>query len=149
MLEPYVPTVLLFGALMQRSATQREAWVPKLIDGHVLGALATQERHSRHELADVQTTLRPAGDGHVLSGEKTLVFNGAAADQLVVSARSSGKRLDAAGISLLRLPADTSGVQRSVLPLMDGQWVANFRFDDVAVAADQLLFAPGEGFAPL
>ena len=148
-LEPYLPSVLLFGGLIQRSATLRDEWVPKVIDGSVLGALACLERHSRHELADVQTTLQRAGDGYVLSGTKALVFNGAAAAQLVVSARSSGGRFDEAGISLLRVDADAPGVERTALQLMDGQWVANLRFDQVRVAASQLLFAPGEGFAPL
>jgi alkylation response protein AidB-like acyl-CoA dehydrogenase len=148
-LEPYLPNLLLFGALLQRSATQREAWVPKLIDGSLQGAVAWQERHGRHELADVQTTLRPAGDGFVLDGEKVLVFNGAAAQQLVVSARSAGGRFDEAGLSLVRIDAAAPGVERTPIQLMDGQWVAHFRFRDVAVPAGQLLFAPGEGFAPL
>ena len=43
-LEPYLPTVLLFGGLVQRSAALRDDWVPKIIDGSVLGALAWQER---------------------------------------------------------------------------------------------------------
>ena len=148
-LEPFVPSVLLFGGLVQRSAALREHWVPKIIDGSVLGALAWQERHSRHELADVQTTLRPAGDGHLLNGDKVLVFNGAAADQLVVSARSAGHRFDEAGISLVRVNADATGVERTALQLMDGQWVAHIRLRDVKVSATQLLFARGEGFAPL
>jgi hypothetical protein len=148
-LEPYLPGVLLFGGLMQRSAALRDEWVPKVIDGSVMGALAFQERASRHELADVQTTLRRAGDGLVLDGAKALVFNGAAATQLVVSARSSGARFDDAGISLVRIDADAAGVERTALQLMDGQWVANLRFDQVRVAASQLLFAPGDGFVPL
>ncbi|MBS1178135.1 MAG: pimeloyl-CoA dehydrogenase small subunit [Proteobacteria bacterium] len=148
-LEPYLPAVLLFGGLIQRSGALRDEWVPKIIDGSVLGALACLERDSRHELADVQTLLRPAGDGYVLNGAKALVFNGAAADQLIVSARSSGGRFDEAGISLVRLDAEAPGVERTVLQLMDGQWVANLRLREVRVAASQLLFAPGEGFAPL
>ncbi len=148
-LEPYLATVLLFGAVMQRSAAGRAEWVPKVIDGSVLGALACLERDSRHELADVQTTLRPSGDGYVLNGAKALVFNGAAATQLVVSARSGGGRFDEAGISLVRVDADAEGVERTVLQLMDGQWVANLRFDQVRVAASQLLFALGDGYVPL
>jgi alkylation response protein AidB-like acyl-CoA dehydrogenase len=35
------------------------------------------------------------------------------------------------------------------MQLMDGQWVARCRFHSVPVQAGQLLFAPGEGFAPL
>jgi alkylation response protein AidB-like acyl-CoA dehydrogenase len=148
-LEPYLPNLLLFGALLQRSAAQREAWVPKLIDGSLQGALAWQERHGRHELADVQTILRPVGGGHVLDGEKVLVFNGAAAAQLVVSARSAGGRFDEAGLSLVRTDAAAPGVERTTMQLMDGQWVAHFRFHAVPVQAGQLLFAPGEAFAPL
>jgi alkylation response protein AidB-like acyl-CoA dehydrogenase len=148
-LEPYLPNLLLFGALLQRSAAQREAWVPKIVQGEVQGALAWQERHGHHEMADVQTRLRPAGDGYLLDGEKVLVFNGAAAEQLVVSARSAGGRFDEAGLSLLRIDAAAAGVERTPLQLMDGQWVAHFRFREVPVASAQLLFAPGEGFAPL
>ena len=77
------------------------------------------------------------------------MFNGAAADQLVVSARSAGHRFDEAGISLVRIDADAAGVERTVLQLMDGQWVANLRFDQVHVAPSQLLCAPGEGYALL
>jgi alkylation response protein AidB-like acyl-CoA dehydrogenase len=148
-LEPYLATVLLFGAVMQRSPTLRNEWVPKVIDGSVLGALACLERDSHHELADVQTTLRPSGDGYVLNGAKALVFNGTAADQFVVSARSGGGRFDEAGISLVRVDAHAAGVERTVLQLMDGQWVANLRFDQVRVAASQLLVASGDGYAPL
>jgi alkylation response protein AidB-like acyl-CoA dehydrogenase len=148
-LEPYLPNLLLFGRLLQRSAAQRGATVPALVEGRLQGALAWQERHSRHELADVQTTLRPAGGGLVLDGEKVLVANGAAAGKLVVSARSAGGRFDEAGLSLVCIDATAPGVERTTLQLMDGQWVAHVRLRDVAVSADQLLFAPGEGFAPL
>jgi len=146
---PYLPSVLLYGALMQRSAALREAWVPRIIDGSVQGALAWQERHGHHHLNDVQTTLRPAGDGFVLDGEKVLVFNGAAAAQLVVSARSAGGRFDEAGLSLLHIDTTAPRVERMPLQLMDGQWVAHCRFSGVQVSAGQLLFTAGQGFAPL
>ena len=148
-LEPYLPTVLLCGGLLRRSAALRDEWVPRLIDGSTLGALAWQERHGHHQLADVQATLRSAGDGFVLDGDKVLVFNGAAADQLIVSARSAGSRFDEAGISLVRVDATAAGVERTPLQLMDGQWVAQVQLRSVAVQASQLLFAPGTGHAPL
>lgn len=109
--------------------------------------LAWQERHGHHELADVQTTLRSAGDGFVLDGNKVLVFNGAAADQLIVSARSTSGRFDEAGISLVRIDAAAPGVHRTPPQLMDGQWVAQLK--PRQVSASQLLFAPGEAHAPL
>ena len=148
-LEPVLPSLLLFGGALKRCPALADAWLPKLIDGQLQGALAQAERDSRHELADVQCTLQHTGDGYVLDGEKALVLNGAAADQLVVVARSSGARFDTQGISLALVNSGAAGVTRTPLKLMDGQRVANIRFDNVAVPASQLLCAEGHGHALL
>jgi alkylation response protein AidB-like acyl-CoA dehydrogenase len=139
--EPFLATVLLFGGLIQKAgdAAQREAWLGRIIGGEVQGAFAYLERQSRFELADVATTAAADGDGYVISGEKTLVFNGAAADALVVSARTSGEQTDDAGISLFLVDANADGVTRTSYRLMDGQLVANIRFDNVKVGGDALL----------
>lgn len=148
-LEPVLPTLLLFGGALQSRAALADAWLPKLIEGRLQGALAQAERHSRNELADVQCELQRAGDGYVLNGEKVLVLNGAAADQLMVVARSSGGRFDTHGISLALVSATAPGVSRTPLRLMDGQRAANIRFDKVAVPASRLLCAEGSGHALL
>jgi alkylation response protein AidB-like acyl-CoA dehydrogenase len=148
-LEPVLPTLLLFGGTLKTSPAIADAWLPQLIEGRLQGALAITERHSRYQLADVQCTLQRVGDGHVLDGEKVLVLNGAAADRLVVVARSSGGRFDAHGISLVLVSATAPGVSRTPLRLMDGQRVANIRFDKVAVASNQLLCVEGDGHALL
>jgi len=148
-LEPVLPTLLLFGGTLKHSPALADAWLPQLIEGTLQGALAIVERDSRYQLADVQCTLQRVGDGHVLDGEKVLVLNGAAADRLVVVARSSGGRFDAHGISLVLVSATAPGVSRTPLRLMDGQRVANIRFDKVAVASNQLLCVEGGGHALL
>lgn len=148
-LEPYVPAVTLFGGLLARSPALRDEWVPKIIEGRVLGTLAFAERDSRQELTDVQTTLRAEGSGFRLDGRKVLVAAGAAADAYVVSARSSGGRFDSAGIDLVLVPAGASGVKRTPVALMDGQRCAQVDFDGVRIEPGQLLFTRGEGGAPL
>jgi alkylation response protein AidB-like acyl-CoA dehydrogenase len=148
-LEPVLPTLLLFGGALKRCPALADAWLPRLIEGQLQGALAVAERDSRYELADQQCTLRRAGEGYELSGAKTLVLNGDAAEQLLVVARSSGGRFDIQGISLALVSADAAGVSRTPLRLMDGQRVANIRFDKVEVAANQLLCAEGSGHALL
>jgi alkylation response protein AidB-like acyl-CoA dehydrogenase len=147
-LAPYLPTVLLFGGLLAHCPALRGDWVPKVIDGSLIGTLAYAERDSRQELNDVQTTLRAQGSGYVLDGAKVLVPAGMAADWLIVSARSAGGRFDEAGISLALVPADAKGLRRTPVVLMDGQRVANIAFDGVQVPADRLLAAPGQA-APL
>lgn len=134
-LEPYLATVLLFGGLLQRGGTveQQAELIPRIIEGGCLGAFAYLERQSRYELTDIKTTASAQGDSFVLNGEKVVVFNGASADQLIVSARTRGDQADCDGITLLLLPADAAGIERSSYRLMDGQLVANIAFKDVAV----------------
>ncbi|MCZ6829557.1 MAG: acyl-CoA dehydrogenase family protein [Gammaproteobacteria bacterium] len=149
--EPFVATVLLFGGLIQKAGntTQQENWLSRVIAGEVQGAFAFLERHSRFELADISTAATASGDGFVLNGEKTVVFNGLAADALVVSARTAGEAGAEDGISLLLVDATAPGVERSGYRLMDGQLVANVRFDHVELAADALLGERDQGYAPM
>ena len=148
-LEPYLATVLLFGGLLQKggSAELQANYIPKIIDGSCLGAFAYLERQSRFELADVATTATAQDGGYRLNGEKVVVFNGANADHLIVSARSSGEQSDEHGISLFLLPADAAGIEKKTYRLMDGQLVANLVLKDVKVAATDLVGELDQGLA--
>lgn len=148
-LEPFLATVLLYGGLLQKGGNTelQAANIPGIIDGSTLGAFAYLERQSRYEMADVKTTATASGDGYVLNGEKVVVFNGASADQLIVSARTSGEQSGEEGISLFLLPADTAGVERISYRLMDGQLVANIVLKDVAVPAANLVGKLDKGHA--
>ena len=147
--EPYFATVVLFGGLLRAAGneSQQAQYIPSIIDGSVLGTFAYLERQSRYELADVATTASASGDGYTLNGEKVAVAIGASADTLIVSARTSGEQFDTDGISLFVVPADAEGVNRTSYRLMDGQVVANIRFDNVAVGADAILGAAGGAYA--
>jgi len=148
LVEPYFSNVLLFGAALQKSGNQhlQDTVIPKIIDGSTLGALAYLERQSRFELSDVKTSATASSDGFVLNGEKVVVFNGANANQLIVSARTSGDQSDKRGISLFLVAADTQGVTRSDYRLMDGQRVANIVLNDVCVSANSMLGELDSGY---
>ena len=148
-LEPYLATVLLFGGLLQKggSAEQQATYIPKVIEGSCLGAFAYLERQSRFELADVTTTAVADGDAFRLNGEKVVVFNGANADQLIVSARTSGEQNDEHGISLFLLATDTPGVEKISYRMMDGQVVANLLLTDVTVPAANLVGELDQAYA--
>ncbi len=147
--EPFVATVLMFGGLLKNcsQAQLQEDNIPSIIDGSLQGAFGFLERQSRFEMSDVLTTAKADGDHYVISGEKTVVFNGAAANKIIVSARTSGEQSDEAGISLFLLDAQAEGVSKTVYRLMDGQVVANFKLENVRVAADQLVGELDQGFA--
>lgn len=148
-LEPYFATVVLFGGLLQKGSNEalKESVIPSVIDGSCLGAFAYLERQSRFELNDVLTTATVEGDDRIINGEKVVVFNGASATHLIVSARSSGAQSDAEGISLYLVPADAEGIETSTYRLMDGQVVANVRFNNVRVPASNAVCAEGEAAA--
>jgi alkylation response protein AidB-like acyl-CoA dehydrogenase len=135
--EPFIPTVLLFGGLVEAagSSDQKEALLPAVIGGELQGAFAYLERKTRFDLDAIETTASGAGDSYTLSGEKTVVFNGAAADKLVVSALSDG------GVSLFLVDANADGVSRTSYRMMDGQVVANITLDG---AAGELLGEAGK-----
>src|SRR5439155_22017698 len=94
--EPYVETVVLAGGLIEHAGTeeQKQAFIPDIVAGRKIWALAWTERGSRFDLADVATAARPDGKDYILSGEKTAVIAAPWADYLIVSARTKGKRDD-------------------------------------------------------
>jgi alkylation response protein AidB-like acyl-CoA dehydrogenase len=147
--EPYFPTVVLFGGLIGRAGNeaQQAEWLPRVIGGEVLGGFAYVERQSRFALHDCLTTATPSGDGFVLNGEKVVVFNGEQADHLVVLARTSGEQSDRTGLSLFIVEASAAGIDKMNYPMMDGQRVANVTFKDVALPADALLGEEGNALA--
>ena len=147
--EPYLPTVVLFGGLLAKSGNSvfQEQLIPKIIDGSLQGAFAFHERQSRFELSDVLTTANAEADGFILNGEKTVVFNGAVADKLVVVARTSGQQSDEDGLTLFVVDANAQGISKISYRLMDGQLVANIRFDNVSVGASDVLGDIGQGYS--
>lgn len=146
-LEPFLPTVLLAGKLLE--AMGRNDLVQSIIEGTAHCALAALERHSRQNFSEIQTTARRQNDGFVLHGEKTLVLRGGSADTLVVSARSSGERGNEDGISLFVVDSNVSGITKSTIPTMDGGRVANIAFDNVTVTNDALMGELGKGWPVL
>jgi len=149
--EPFLSTTLLAGQALLIGGTeaQRDAWLPRLTAGDALFSLAYQEAGSRYDVHAVGTRATADGSGWKLDGEKVQVFEGGSADVLIVSARTSGDARDATGISLFLVPADTPGIHTTRQHRVDSRAVALIRFDGVAVGADSLVGAEGEGGALL
>ncbi len=139
--EPFLSTVLLAGQALRLggSESQKKSWLPGLIAGEKILALAYQERGSRYDLACVETRAEPDGDGFLLSGEKIQVLDAHVADAIIVSASTSG------GISLFLLPKGAPGMAIARLRRVDGRGAANLRLDRVPAARSDLVGSIGEG----
>ena len=140
-IEPAISTLVLFGGLLESSNNTAVAAdiIPKIIEGSVLGALASFEPQARYDLSNIATTAVKDGDNYLLNGQKSLVLGGAHADYFIVSARTSGAVSDDAGISLFLLNSDAAGLKVDSHQLMDGQRVADLSLENVSVSADMLL----------
>jgi alkylation response protein AidB-like acyl-CoA dehydrogenase len=145
--EPYLPTVVLFGGLLQAgaSAELQEQYIPQIIGGELQGAFAYLERQSRYEISDIATQARRDGEQWLLNGEKTVVLNGGVAQKLVVAARTSGNQADQAGITLFLVDAAIAGIERTLYRMTDGQEAANNSFKDVQ--AEAVIGSEGAGYA--
>ena len=145
--EPYVSTVVIFGGLLAASTNEalKADSIPKVIDGSCLGSFAFLERQSRFEIADIATSAAVTDEGYSINGEKTVVFNGATADSLIVAARTSGGQYDRQGVSLFMVDASAPGVSIDSYKTMDGQSASTIRFKDVQVSVSQLLGAVDQG----
>jgi alkylation response protein AidB-like acyl-CoA dehydrogenase len=145
--EPYLPTVLLFGGLLQAGAdsTVKSALIPRIIAGELQGAFAFHERQSRYAITDVATRARRADGAWVLDGEKTVVLNGGAAHKLIVLARSSGGQSDPQGLGLFLIDGAAPGLERTCYRMTDGREAANLRLS--GVRAEAVIGEAGEGCA--
>ncbi|MGY3475135.1 acyl-CoA dehydrogenase family protein [Bradyrhizobium ottawaense] len=146
--EPFVETVVLAGGLIEQLGTseQKQAFIPGIIDGSRIWALAWTERASRFDFANIATKARREGDDYVLSGEKTMVMAAPWADHLIVSTRTAGDNRDRGGVSLFVVDRHAAGVNLQSFKTIDGRRAAEISLREVR---GQLLGAEGEGVAAL
>jgi len=149
--EPYLASVVLGGltVLDAGSPAQRQRILPDVIAGQTQLALACTEPQSGYDPFDVQTSATRTASGYVLNGNKAVVLNAAAADTLIVSARSAGSRTDRAGLSLFLVARSTPGLTLRPYQTIDGRRAAEVRLENVQVRDEDLLGAAHEAAAHL
>ena len=146
--EPYLSTVVTCGALLRHAASdaQLKATVPEIASGERVLAYAQVERQSRHSLNDIETRAERDGDGWRITGDKSLVLHGDAANTLLVTARTSGTHRERHGIGLFMVHADAPGVTRRGYPTQDGMRAAEIT---LANAPAEALGDPAEALPVL
>jgi alkylation response protein AidB-like acyl-CoA dehydrogenase len=146
-LEPFFPTVVLAGTALNvaGSAEQKSEMLPAIASGSLKMTVAHGERQSRYDLTDVVTTAKRNGAGWLLDGSKTVVSHGDAADKIIVSARTSGDRYGADGITLFLVDATASGVARRGYVSRDDTRAADISLENVSVSDADVLGEVGQG----
>ncbi|WP_375291399.1 acyl-CoA dehydrogenase family protein [Qipengyuania sp.] len=136
---PFLTTSVLAGtALAEGSNDMKDRWLPGLISGEHVYAVAIDEG-PKHRPEKIATRAEKAGNGFRLSGAKDFVLHGASADMLVVAARTSGSDGDADGITLFAVPKDADGMTHDAVRLVDSSMATHTKFDGVELDGDAVI----------
>ncbi len=133
------------------SEEQKKYWLPKMVSGEVVTAIAMTEANAGSDLQSIRTQAILGGDHYVVDGSKTFISNGHHADLIVLVAKTD-PQARAKGISILLVDAHLNGVKkgRGLKKIgLHAQDTAELFFDQVHVPKSQLLGQEGYGFSYL
>ena len=126
---------------------QRGRYLPKLISGEHVGALAMSEPGAGSDVVGMRTRAIRRGDRYVLNGSKMWITNGPDAEVLVVYAKTdpdAGSR----GITAFLIEKGTAGfstAQKLDKLGMRGSNTSELVFEDCEVPAENVIGEPGQG----
>lgn len=143
---PLLSTALVGASALILGGTdgQKAAWLPKIAAGETIVTFALDE-HPHFAPYRVATTAEAVDAGYRLTGQKTFIADGAAADLLIVVARTAGAAGEREGLTLFLVDPASKGVTRQVLATVDSHGFANLKLDQVRVSADAALGEIGQG----
>ena len=126
----------------------KDRWLPGMLTGETIGAIAMTEPGAGSDLQGVRTTARADGDGFVINGSKTFITNGQNAD-IILTVCKTNPAEGAKGTSLILVEADRPGFSRGRNLDKVGQWMADTSelfFNDVRVPASNVIGEVNRGF---
>ncbi len=127
---------------------QKAQWLPKMVSGEVVGALAMTEPGAGSDVQSIRTSAVQDGDEWVLNGSKIFITNGMLADLVIVAAITDPGK-GAKGTSLFLVDASLEGFSRGKKIEKLGQHTsdtAELFFQDVRLPASALLGELNKGF---
>ncbi|HAU2286458.1 TPA: isovaleryl-CoA dehydrogenase [Legionella pneumophila] len=126
---------------------QKQKYLPKLISGEYIGALAMSESNSGSDVVSMQLQARSAGDKYILDGTKMWITNGPDADVLVVYAKTD-KQAGSKGITAFIIEKGMPGfktAQKLDKLGMRGSNTCELVFDQCEVPSENVLGTINQG----
>ncbi len=134
------------------TAAQKARWLPGVVSGKTLTAVAITEAGAGSDVAGIRTMARRDGDMFVLDGSKLYITNGVNADLYFVAARTAPLDAGSRGVSVFIVEKGTPGFRVGQV-LDKAGWrssdTAELVFDNCRIPADHLLGGENEGFRAL
>jgi acyl-CoA dehydrogenase len=130
------------------SEEQKQKWIPRLVSGETVTAIAMTEPGAGSDLQGIRTTAKKDGNHYVINGSKTYITNGQNADIIIVVAKTDPEK-GAKGTSLILVEADSPGFSRGRNLDKIGQNAADTSelfFNDCRVPMTNCLGEENKGF---
>ena len=132
------------------SKEQKEHWLPKMVSGEIITAIAMTEPGVGSDLQSITTTAIKDGNHYVVNGSKTYITNGQNADLVLVCVKTDPAATPGwKGVSIILVEADREGFARGKNLDKIGQDAADTSemfFNDVRVPITNCLGEEGKGF---
>ncbi|MGA8712729.1 MAG: isovaleryl-CoA dehydrogenase [Roseiarcus sp.] len=129
------------------NGAQKARYLPKLISGEHVGALAMSEPNAGSDVVSMTTRAEKKGDRYVLNGAKMWITNGPVAETLIVYAKTDPKA-EARGITAFLVERGMTGFSHGVKLDklgMRGSDTSELVFSDCEVPEENVLGALGKG----
>lgn len=129
------------------TAAQKDRYLPKLISGEHIGALAMSEANSGSDVVSLQLCADKKGDEYILNGTKMWITNGPDADTLVVYAKTDKSKAQH-GITAFIIEKTFAGfstAQKLDKLGMRGSNTCELVFENCAVPEENVLGKENEG----
>jgi len=139
LIEPFLEAAVLAPALLANVGDSALELLPAVAAGERILILAHEEQHARGTLSHVETTATRAEEGYVINGHKSVVGFANRANELLVTARLSGKTSDEASIGLFQIDPQATGVRLIAYRTLDGREAADIELVNVKVDAQNCL----------
>ncbi|MCU1614627.1 MAG: acyl-CoA dehydrogenase [Frankiales bacterium] len=137
------PSIMRFG-----TPEQRAAHLPTIASGSTVWTQLFSEPASGSDLASLQTTAVPSGDGWAVNGEKIWNTYAHVADWGYLLARTGAPGERHRGLTMFLVRMDTPGITaRPIRKLMGSADFAGVTLENVRLPANAVLGEPGEGWA--
>ncbi len=132
------------------SEEQKAEWLPKMVSGEVVTAIAMTEPGTGSDLQAIRTTAKKDGNHYVINGSKTYITNGQNTDLTLVVAKTDPDAKPAwKGMSIILVESDRDGFRKGRKLDKIGQDAADTSelfFDEVRVPITNCLGEEGKGF---
>ena len=131
------------------STAQKDKWMPGIIAGEVITAVAVTEPDAGSDVKGIRTFARRDGDSYIIDGAKMFITNGVHANLYCVAAKTDRSGSPSQSITMFLVEKGTPGFTVSRTLDKHGWWssdTAELHFDNCRIPAENRLGEEGRGF---